>query len=923
MPSALVAVHGESGIGKTRMVAELAQRVRRRGGRVLWGSCYEGGGASPFGPWAEGLGGLAGLPPAELRALLGADAAVVAELVPALRDVIDVGTEPAAPLSADEGRIRLYEAVVRLLEAFEGPTLVVLDDAQWADPATLDLLVHVARFSPRTAVVVTYAGATLDLDDPLAVKLAEVRRQRPVDYLPLTSLRRDDAEALLERAAGRRLEPPLVDAIYAESGGNPFFLSELGRHLRRQGVDVHGGRSWTVPPTVLGAVALRYAPLGAETRRMLELASALSSSFTFAELRELVGAGEEALLDGIEEALGAELLRPAGEERYDFSHAIVRNALRARYSSSRRARLHRRVAEALERAHPDDSRPVAAEIARQYHASATLPGRERGVAFAFLAAERARAAHAPSDAVEILRMALDLVDPGDAATRGRVLGALALVQAEALQLEEALTTLDEALTLLERDGVEGVEIAQLVYEVCSALVESTSISLGPVIARGLEALGETDSLAAARLRLLERALVAEERPVRWLNLDADAVDTLRALGTEADFARTIDPTEAWAVDMPERLLDTVERWHDPAARLRALQALVLRTAVLRTDRPAVAERAIADLRALAEAHGSPVGRLWTCLGRGALLGERGDLDGASAELAHARELTRGWSRLSWVPPFAALVEGLTTRHTAPDWPAMARTFRELSEEPRQYRWDRMVHAAFAALAYARSGEAERARSLLGQIAPEFDETDPVAYHVGHLLELAGAAVVELADAELAAQLRPLAERVVATGVADSYMASSELALARVLSVLGEVDEALARFGHARAALELRGRRPLRAIADHDEAVARRRHGRPGADPLMAAAAARFDELGMREWARRAEAARPDLPDGLTPREAEILRYLAAGRTNKQIAAELVISVHTVERHIQNAYRKVGASNRAEATAYAIRALLRG
>jgi DNA-binding CsgD family transcriptional regulator len=153
------------------------------------------------------------------------------------------------------------------------------------------------------------------------------------------------------------------------------------------------------------------------------------------------------------------------------------------------------------------------------------------------------------------------------------------------------------------------------------------------------------------------------------------------------------------------------------------------------------------------------------------------------------------------------------------------------------------------------------------------------------------------------------------------MTSSELTVARLSALTGRVDQALDYFERARVTLERRGQQVLRAIVDYDEAVIRLEHRQPGAGCLLDAARTRFEQLGMREWSRRLsvlEIPERDLPDRLTVREAEILRLVAAQRTNKEIAAELVVSVHTVERHVQNAYRKIGANSRFDASAYVAR-----
>ena len=180
---------------------------------------------------------------------------------------------------------------------------------------------------------------------------------------------------------------------------------------------------------------------------------------------------------------------------------------------------------------------------------------------------------------------------------------------------------------------------------------------------------------------------------------------------------------------------------------------------------------------------------------------------------------------------------------------------------------------------------------------------------------------ELREPELAQQLLDYAST--RNGAGDWYMASSELAIARLSTVLGRYQQGIEHFQLAREAFSHRGQRPLSAIVDFDEAIARREGRQAGAARLFASAKAQFAELNMAEWSRRAAAEdmAGELPDQLTPREAENLRLLAKGWTNNEIAAELVLSVHTVERHLTNSYRKIAVRNRADATAYVLRTRL--
>jgi DNA-binding NarL/FixJ family response regulator len=155
----------------------------------------------------------------------------------------------------------------------------------------------------------------------------------------------------------------------------------------------------------------------------------------------------------------------------------------------------------------------------------------------------------------------------------------------------------------------------------------------------------------------------------------------------------------------------------------------------------------------------------------------------------------------------------------------------------------------------------------------------------------------------------------------------ELTRARAAALVGDLERARGHFALARRQLDAGRWPPWRAIADYDEALALYRTGEHETERLLAAARAQFDELEMTWWSEQAEvlsrkvAAAGIHPDGLTTREVEILRLLAHGARNKEIAEQLVVSVHTVERHLANIYMKISARNRAEATAYALGANL--
>src|ERR1700722_8500915 len=215
----VMVVHGEPGIGKTRTVAEFTRSVRAQDAEVLWGVAYEGGSSHPYGVWREAIDGyIKRLADAGLQAVLGDEARWLAPLAP---DGVLAGRAPVG-VPTVVARARLAEVLARMLDALPAPAVVILDDMQWADPESLELFGHVARLTPRSLIVVIFRGAGLELGHPLAQRLAELQRQRSCECLPLDSLSRRDGGRLLEQAAGIPLETQLVDALYEQSGGNPF-----------------------------------------------------------------------------------------------------------------------------------------------------------------------------------------------------------------------------------------------------------------------------------------------------------------------------------------------------------------------------------------------------------------------------------------------------------------------------------------------------------------------------------------------------------------------------------------------------------------------------------------------------------------------------------------------------------------------------
>jgi DNA-binding CsgD family transcriptional regulator len=566
---------------------------------------------------------------------------------------------------------------------------------------------------------------------------------------------------------------------------------------------------------------------------------------------------------------------------------------------------------------------------RQYHESATLPGAERGATLAVIAGRAARAAYAPEDAMRTLRRGLDLAAVEDHDTRGRLLSELALAQADCGLFSDAQGTLEAAVSLLERraDGTDAV--AELVGAVGPGFWVAAAGSRinDSMIDRALSALGSERNLAWARLKLLEQ-LVASETfgPIGvlgWVPFDAEAVQIVRGQGTEADYAHTLNGSSPRFGDDVEELIVRVDGWEDPGARMLALVNIVGYLTMFEFGRtPAVTDRLCSELEGLADDVGLLPQRAAARALRAMQLGNQGKLSAAADQIREAHRLLSGQPPGGWIPAMVVMVGELTVQHVEADWLRVADVMWDLATGPEQFPgWTTLGGAGFAAYAYALAGGVDRPREILGYVLPALTRDRPLDSAYANAIGLAGGAVWELRAADLGDRLLPNARTVADRDPREFYMTSSELTVARLSAVTGRVEEALDYFARARETVERHDQPVLRAIVDYDEAVTRLEHQQPGAGRLLDGARARFAELGMREWSRRLsvlEVPKVGLPDRLTVREAEILRLVAEQRTNKEIAAELVVSVHTVERHVQNAYRKIGANSRFEATGYVSR-----
>jgi DNA-binding winged helix-turn-helix (wHTH) protein/predicted ATPase len=377
-------VSGEPGIGKTRLADEFAAAAEAKGLAVRIGHCFQE--AVPFLPFVEmlerfvdGIG-----EPEQLRRQLADEASELARLLPKLKRILP-DLPPALDLPPLQARRHLFNCFFDFVSriATDQPTLMVVEDLHWADDSTLALLDHLAQRIPDLPLMLlgTYRDAEIDVTGGLAKTLEDLLRGRLATRLKLKGLPRDDVATMLSRLSGKSAPAGVVEEIFAETDGNPFFVEELFRHLNEENRLYNSAGEFhsslkiaelEVPESVRLVVARRLERLDETTRKMLATAATIGRFFSFELLEAASGTDRDSLMECIEEAERAGLVYSLSEgpkARFQFSHELVRQAVISRLSSALRQNLHLDVADAIERIFSDTLEDYWGELAFHYNCS--------------------------------------------------------------------------------------------------------------------------------------------------------------------------------------------------------------------------------------------------------------------------------------------------------------------------------------------------------------------------------------------------------------------------------------------------------------------------------------------------------------------------------------------------------------------------
>jgi DNA-binding NarL/FixJ family response regulator len=915
---ALVLVAGEAGVGKTRLVDVVAADSRAL---VLRGAASQGT-TAPYGPLV-----------AALRSHLRNEPAALDGCGP-LRPHLAVLLPELGPRAESSDRATLLEAVRSALArtADDNALVVVLDDLHWSDAATLDLLAGLADSLDELpiAVVATYRSDGLPRDHGIRRLRNELRRAGRLDELVLEPFGQDDTRVLLAGVLGGPPAPSLVRAVHDRTAGVPFYIEELARalfaagalHPGRHGFELAADDDVPLPDTIRDAVMLGAQELSDEARAAADAAAVAGESFDLDLIAAI--AGDHAL----DELLANGLILDSGGERACFRHALSREAIYADIPWLRRRALHRRVAEALETAGAP-----ATELAPQW-VGARDGDKARDALVA--AAAESEAVHAYVDAAHYGRQALELwpelAEDGYEPRRIEALERYARCCELAGDLAEAVRAWRELCDIRGALG-EGVQLARSQRRLAAAYdlkgeresaFAARRIAAEAFAANDLPEEAARDHLAMANhLRLCGKhhaALEVAASAVAEAELSGGLGLALRARGLEGlaraksgEYDRGLEMVRAALAQALEHELTPVaaELYHrlsivlyESAHYSGAVEALDTALELCRIDSSAGVQEACVSciayvLRDLGEwSEAARICRELTAEGPSVFVAEGllGSIHAYQGRLSSGRRMLKAsLAQSSRLGHYNMTIDSTTALAFVA---AAEDSHDEATEHCRAIvaRWEQSddLHYALSGLRWSAAylartgalGDAHACTDALTQIAAASGQPEALAALAHAIAELA------LVDGEPEAAAEQLTNALDLHRTIDMPFVRAQIELRNgvALAAAGETEAGLERLSSAYRTARRMGARPLAAEAARE--------------------AAALGDSVVRRLGRGAEADAED--GGLSRREREVVRLLAVGRTNREIAQELFLSPRTVDMHVRNILRKLDCRSRVEA-----------
>jgi len=941
----VVLIDGDAGMGKSRLLEAAAADALGQEVAVLWGRCSEDGGAPPYWPWRQVLRGW--LDAARTEALPGLRE-LLAAVAPACPEVLAACPEPPAlpVLEPAQERFRLFDGVALLLRAAatEHPLCILLDDLHRADMASLQLLQFLLASIAESRIMLAgaYRGSELAPGHPLLHVIADLPRHSAGTVVRLGGLSETDVDTFTARLMPQPLSDRVRAELFQRSEGNPFFLSELARVLLDQG-PVAGAGPLPVPATVRDTIRFRLGRLSAASNETLLHAAVLGRDFTIAALEAVGPLAGDALLTALEEAERAGIVAGAAGTpgRMRFAHVLIRDTIYYGTPAAQRARLHHAVGDALEGLWRLEVDAHLAELAAHFHHAGISAAAPRAVAYLRRAGDQAMQNLAYEEAAACYEQALQTL-PATGTPTGRQRCERLLALGEALRQSGDFTAAD---TRFMEAAVRAREFRGAVEFAAAALGLTSGANMSFLDDARLALLQEAAAALppeAASLRVRARARLARVQIFRpgWAQaetLSRDAVQEARQLGDAAALGIALDglklslypaPALAERLAIASEMLAIARRQNNAAlemqarsnyaedlvaigdipAALAAVDEYTRRAEALRQPQYRWYARCVETASALFAGRFADAGRLMQEV---SAIGTEISADAVITAAAHQIVLVRALGQQE--AALAALGAMVARYPHLPIHLPIAVMHSDLGHETE-------ARLSFEQLAADRFSSIARTPAACGSLAMAAE----VCAFVG-----------DRQRAEVLYEyLLPHGDSNALVGLSHAWLGSVQRYLALLAATLARWEAAEQHFEQALALNRRMGGRPGEAATLHDFAAMLIRRGRRDdqarARELAAAAQQIAAELGMARLAEQAAAVlaaaegeqerarRPALPAGLSEREIEVLRLVAAGKSNREIGETLVLSINTVNRHVSHIFEKTGAQNRAEATAFALR-----
>lgn len=947
-------VSGEAGMGKTRLIAALKQRAHARGWQILEGRSFEPDRALPYAPLLDMLRGFwANLSAEQLENELGHLSAELAQFAPELVTRLP-HLALAPPLEPAQEKNRRFATLTQFLTslAAERPVLIIVEDLHWSDETSLEFLQQFAAHLAERSILLVMTFRGEDTQPGLRHFLAALDRSRVAHELTLESLTRAEVDEMLRAIfeLARPVRAEFLDAIYTLTEGNPFFIEEVLKALLAVGDIFYTGDAWDrkpihelhIPRTVQDAVQRRSQELPGRTRQVLFLAAVFGRRFDFALLQTLLAMNEDELLQALKELVAAQLVVEESAERFAFRHALTREAVYAMLLAREQRRLHNQIAETLERMDAaGDSR--TADLAYHFYNAGAW---DKAMHYAQRAGEKAQTLYAPREALEHFNHAITAAAhlsnqvPSELYhARGHAyetLGNFDKARADYLAAQQAATVnqdgaaewaalIDLGFLWASRDYAATGDYFQ------QALGRATASGEPRLVAHSLNRVGNwlanRQEPVEAQAKHLEALAIFESLS------DAEGVAaTLDLLGMANNIGGDLHQSSAYL----ERAIRRFEQLDDRRGLASALTTRLLRSPTYQTNTLVAAatlregaadgERALAVAREIGQrsAEAYALWALASCVGSGGEYGRALQLAQAGRQLAE--EIEHG----QWLSASYFVLGALYLDLRASDEAQHAlETGLKHAQASGSSFWQSNA-LGYLARVHLRRGDTVRARVLLDDAL------------LGVQVKTSAQRGVQAARVELAlAEGQPeTALAMVGELIASAPNHTPETVIPRLerlrgeaLRMLGRDEAAEAAFNAARSAAKTLGlrslvwqidlaREPLYARhARHEESDS----ARAEAEEMIAEIAASLEESALRDHFLKETHGlmertlppprRKKSPIELSPRELEIAKLVARGKSSREIANELVLSQRTVETHVSNILAKLGFNARTQIAAW--------